>query len=94
MKTAVEWLFNQIPDHLRLTQSGFEMLQQAKEMDEEQKKQLVIFFYIDLKMKNNKLPYGMQYLNKLTKLEEEAEKYYNKTFKQSNLPEFPTGSKQ
>jgi hypothetical protein len=33
MKTAVEWLFNQIPDHLRLTQSGFEMLQQAKEME-------------------------------------------------------------
>jgi len=36
MKTAVEWLFNQIPDHLRLTQSGFEMLQQAKEMEKEQ----------------------------------------------------------
>ena len=32
-ETAVEWLFSQIPDHLRLTQSGFEMLQQAKEME-------------------------------------------------------------
>ena len=35
-ETAVEWLFNQIPDHLRLTRSGFEMLQQAKEMEKQQ----------------------------------------------------------
>ena len=92
--TAVEWLINEMPvidwqDPYWKIKS-----EKAKEMEKEQKKQLVIFFYIDLKMKNNKLPYGMQYLNKLTKLEEEAEKYYNKTFKQSNLPEFPTGSKQ
>jgi hypothetical protein len=94
MMTAVEWLINEMPvidwqDPYWKIKS-----EKAKEMEKEQKKQLVIFFYIDLKMKNNKLPYGMQYLNKLTKLEEEAEKYYNKTFKQSNLPEFPTGSKQ
>jgi hypothetical protein len=35
-ETAVEWLFNQIPDHLRLTQSGFEMLQQAKELEKQE----------------------------------------------------------
>jgi hypothetical protein len=31
-------------------------------------------------MKNNKLPYGMEYLNKLAKVEEQAEKYYNNNF--------------
>jgi len=92
--SAVEWLINEMPvidwkDPYWKIKS-----EKAKEMEKEQKKQLVIFFYIDLKMKNNKLPYGMQYLNKLSKLEEEAEEYYNKTFKQSNLPEFPTGSKK
>jgi hypothetical protein len=35
-ETAVEWLFNQIPDHLRLTRSGFEMLQQSKELEKQQ----------------------------------------------------------
>jgi hypothetical protein len=35
-ETAVEWLFSQIPDHLRLTRSGFEMLQQTKEMEKQQ----------------------------------------------------------
>jgi hypothetical protein len=34
-QTAVEWLFDQLPDHLRLSKDGFEMLQQAKEMDKE-----------------------------------------------------------
>jgi len=80
--TAVEWLINEMPvidwqDPYWKIKS-----EKAKEMESEQKKQLVIFFYIDLKMKNNKLPYGMKYLNKLSKLEEEAEQYYNKTFKQ------------
>jgi len=105
MKTAVEWYIDSIKDleHKKLKDkislevyitTKTYLKEKAKEMENQQKKDLVIFFYIDLKMKNNKLPYGMQYLNKLTKLEEEAEKYYNKTFKQSNFPEFPTGSKQ
>lgn len=86
MKTAVEFYREELNALVSLRETKFktehEIFEQAKEMDEEQKKQLVIFFYIDLKMKNNKLPYGMQYLNKLTKLEEEAEKYYKETFKQ------------
>ena len=35
-QTAVEWLFDQLPDHLRLSRDGFEMLQQAKEMERQQ----------------------------------------------------------
>lgn len=38
-QTAVEWLFDQLPDHLRLSEDGFDMLQQAKEMEAEQKKE-------------------------------------------------------
>lgn len=34
--TAVEWLFNQLPDHLRSSRDGFDMLRQAKVMEEEQ----------------------------------------------------------
>lgn len=35
-QTAVEWLFNQLPDHLRLSQNGFDMLQQALAMERQQ----------------------------------------------------------
>ena len=93
MKTAVEWLIDELRNKHGMSIDLYSEFEQAKEVEKQQKKDLVIFFYIDLKMKNNKLPYGMQYLNKLSKLEEEAEQYYNKTFKQSNLPEFPAGSK-
>jgi hypothetical protein len=78
--SAVEWLVEQ----LTMQTSPYtkeQIIEIAKEMEDEQKKQLVIGTYIDLKMKNNKLPYGMKYINKISELEEEAEKYYNKTFK-------------
>jgi hypothetical protein len=51
-------------------------------MEKKQKKDLVIGTYIDLKIKDYKLPYGMKYLDKISELEEEANKYYNETFKQ------------
>lgn len=35
-QTAVDWLFNQLPDHLRLSRNGFDMLQQAKELESKQ----------------------------------------------------------
>jgi hypothetical protein len=35
-KTAVEWLFDQLPDHLRLTKDGLDMLNRAKEIEREQ----------------------------------------------------------
>jgi hypothetical protein len=38
-QTAVEWLFSQLPDHLRLSEDGFDTLQQAKTMEAEQKKE-------------------------------------------------------
>jgi len=35
-QTAVQWLYDQLPDHLRLSKNGFDMLQQAIEMEKEQ----------------------------------------------------------
>jgi len=35
-KTAVEWLFDQLPDHLRLSRDGFDMLNRAKEIERDQ----------------------------------------------------------
>jgi hypothetical protein len=34
--TAPEWLFDQLPEHLRLSENGFDMLQQAKQMFQQQ----------------------------------------------------------
>jgi hypothetical protein len=36
LKTAVDWLFDQLPEHLRLSENGFDMLQQATEMFKQQ----------------------------------------------------------
>jgi hypothetical protein len=82
MKTAVEFIEENTVIEYIAREEWEDIIEYAKRMDEADKKQLVIDTYVDLKMKNNKLPYGMQYLDKLTKLEEEAEKYYNETFKQ------------
>ena len=83
MKTAVEWLQQEVilqtnlPLNLENVLVFNKLIEQAKEMEKEQKKQLVIATYVDLKMKNNKLPYGMEYLNKIAKLKEKAENYYH-----------------
>jgi hypothetical protein len=85
MKTAVEWLMTKLQSLGVTKEEHYELLCQlelhAKEMEKEQKKQLVIDTYIDLKMKDCHLPYGMQYHNKLLEVGEEAEQYYNETFK-------------
>lgn len=31
-KSSIEWLFEQLPDHLRLSRNGFEILQYAKQL--------------------------------------------------------------
>lgn len=94
MKTAVEWLISDLISKGLLTLNGdtLKSIGKAKEMEKEQKKELVIGTYIDLKIKNNKLPYGLEYLNKFAKLEEKAKQYYNEKF--TNLSELPISSKQ
>jgi hypothetical protein len=78
-KTAVEWLEQQLFNKRgKFNKSDIE---QAKEMEENQKKQLVIGTYIDLKIKSPTKRYGMEYLGEREELERDAEQYYYKTFK-------------
>jgi hypothetical protein len=79
-QTAVEWLALYIKGITSLNCD--EVIEQAKEMEKEQIEELVIATYIDLKMKDCQLPYGIQYHNELLTALEEAKKYYNETFKQ------------
>jgi hypothetical protein len=83
MKTAVEFLASVLSQAGAITEDDFNSLvEQAKEMEEYQKKELVVATYTYLKMKDCHLPYGMEYLNKISELDDEAEQFYNETFKQ------------
>ena len=83
MKTAVEWLVEKFMTENTTKEGWHEIFEQAKEMDDDQKKELVVATYTYLKMKDCHLPYGMEYLNKISELDDEAEQYYNETFKQN-----------
>lgn len=50
-------------------------------LDKMHAKQYFIGKYIQKRMKNNKLPYGMEYMNKLAKVEVAAEKAWKKQLK-------------
>jgi len=84
MKTAVEFIVEELEKSIQSSNQiaiGL-ILEKAKEMEKEEKKELIIATYTDLKMKDCQLPYGMQYHNKLLESLEEAQQYYNETFKQ------------
>jgi hypothetical protein len=92
-QTPIEWIFEQFFNSFEKFNNGeytfndyfkrnLEIRKQAKEMEEEEKKQLVIGTYIDLKISSPHKRYGMQYLNERAEIEIDAEKYYKKTFKQ------------
>jgi hypothetical protein len=83
MKTAIEWLVDEHFGGIENCTPDFRnKIEHAKEMEEDQKKELVIATYTYLKMKDCQLPYGIKYLNKISELDDEAEQYYNETFKQ------------
>ena len=69
MKTAVEWLEEQTRKSEWHSLKRQDIFEQAKEMEDNQKKELVIATYTYLKMKDCHLPYGMEYLNKISELE-------------------------
>jgi tRNA U34 5-methylaminomethyl-2-thiouridine-forming methyltransferase MnmC len=85
-KSAVEWLVEELSLKSKalkiMLNAHKEIVEQAKGMEQEQKKDLVIGTYIDLKMRSNKKPYGLEVLSKLVSVGENAEKYYKQTFKQ------------
>lgn len=53
-------------------------IQQAKELESKQQKDMFIAGYLARAMKKNKLPYGMRWMNKVAEIEEEAEIMYDK----------------
>lgn len=81
-ESAVEWLVEQIKQNVHNSFEEFEsLIEQAKEMEAKQRKNDFIGGYLTHAMKNNKLPYGFQYLLKVALFEEKAEKLYNKNLK-------------
>jgi hypothetical protein len=68
-QTSVEWLFSQLPDHLRLSRNGFDMLQQAKIIHEQE-------------IINARVTAPLLSEFDKTDYTKEAEQYYNETFKQ------------
>ena len=82
--SAVEWFNQQLVDRQNGngdSRNVDKILEQAKEMEETQRKNDFIGGYLTHAMKKNKLPYGIQYLNKVADIEKQAEKLYNKTLK-------------
>jgi hypothetical protein len=67
--TPVEWFYEQLPGHIRVSEKGLEILQQAKEMEKEQ----MIDFACDV--------YDLNYC-KDKSFRNAAEQCYNETFKQ------------
>ena len=80
--SALEWLVEQIINNKFVkAYEQIEAIEQAKEMEAKQRKNDFIGGYLTHAMKNNKLPYGFQYLLKVARFEEKAEKLYNKRSK-------------
>ena len=86
--TAVEWFAEELNNWRKkeFGESGIigipiEVLERAKKIEEEQGKNNFIGGYLTYAMKKNKLPYGIQYLNKLADIEKKGKKVYNKNFK-------------
>ncbi len=50
----------------------------TKEVEDE--KQKIIGNYVEKRMRNHNLPYGMAYLNKLASVEQKAERYYRNKY--------------
>jgi len=78
-KTAVDWFVKQLP--IRIIHSYHSEIIKVLEMEKEKEKSDWINGYLSCAMKDNNLPYGIEYLNLLADKEIEAEQYYNDTYK-------------
>lgn len=80
-QNSIQYLIDEIQDdqlvRAKTTAEWVEVYKKSKEMYEQECKDLITGTYMDIKMKNHKLPYGFAYFDKLAKVEAEAEKFYN-----------------
>ena len=91
MKTAMHKLIEYFEQQLSLQKNSqikytggeayFDALDVCKNALKEEKLQWT-GAYVQAKMENHTMPYGVEYLNKVAKAEEEAERHYNETFNQ------------
>jgi len=88
MKTAVDWLIEQLTPSISLQQKHIdELKEKAKEMEKFQIVDARVFYFQEL----DKTPYGMEYLSKLDGAIGDAEDYYNKTYPGGNPKSFIDG---
>ena len=86
MKTPMQMLIEIItPENFLLEEWTAAMIikDKATELLEEEKRQIV-GAYVQGKMDEHDLPYGMAYLSKLNSSEQSAEQYYNQTYNNEN----------
>jgi hypothetical protein len=83
-KNSIQYLIDEMQDdqlvRAKTTAEWVEVFRKSKEMYDQECKNLIVGTYMDIKMKNHKLPYGFEYFNKLAKVEADAEKFYKKVW--------------
>jgi hypothetical protein len=79
-ESGLDWFFENIKSHFEHNGDLLEAVNMSYDIgkikDKLRDKELIIATYIDIKMHGCKLPYGMEYLAKLDKVTNDAEKYY------------------
>lgn len=83
MKTAMQQLIEWYDKHREQIIFSDTIIKKATELLEEEKRQIV-GAYVQGKMDEHDLPYGMAYLSKLNSSEQSAEQYYNQTYNNEN----------
>ena len=79
VETLLKWLGK---NYYYIGNDLLKKVEKLKLIEKQKEKDNFIGGYLTHAMKDNKLPYGMEYLNKVSDLEKHAEKEYkNKSFK-------------
>jgi len=85
MKTAVDWLIEQLTPSISLQQKHIDNLKaEAKEKEKGQIVDAIVCYF----QVNDKTTYGMEYLSKLDNAISDALIYYAKTYKMKNQKSF------
>jgi len=85
MKTAVDWLIEQLTPSISLQQKHIDNLKsEAKEKEKGQIVNAIVCYF----QVNDKTPYGMEYLSKLDNAISDALIYYDKTYKMKKQKSF------
>lgn len=88
MKTAVDWLIEQLTPSISLQQKHIDNLKvEAKEKEKGQIIDAIVCYF----QVNDETPYGIEYLSKLNNAISDAEDFYNKTYTGEKVKSFIDG---